>query len=169
MTKTSFRKIKEQEKEIIGKLQENSGQSIDVLSKKLGFSRQKVWRFMKRLEQGKIVWGYTAVVDPAELNRKHFTMMLKGPVPNINIEVPGIGDKDVTVESMYYVNGFGFDWQVEFTATDIAKAKDFCIAICGRGNEYLLFESLFIVKKHHITNPVLKKKVIDAHELKGLI
>jgi len=48
---------------VIEQLQRNSNESIDKIAKTCGFSRQKVWRIIKRLENNKTIWGYTAVPD----------------------------------------------------------------------------------------------------------
>ena len=55
MEKTSKKQIEEDERKIITDLQKNAKESIDVIAKKCGFSRQKVWRIIKRLEKNKII------------------------------------------------------------------------------------------------------------------
>ena len=51
MAKTSKKQIEEDERKIITELQKNAKESIDVIAKKCGFSRQKVWLVIKRLEK----------------------------------------------------------------------------------------------------------------------
>ena len=63
MPKSSKKQIDEDEKKVIAALQKNSKESIDKIAKKCGFSRQKVWRIIKRLENNQTIWGYHAVVD----------------------------------------------------------------------------------------------------------
>jgi DNA-binding Lrp family transcriptional regulator len=63
MSKSSKEQIDADEKKILWELQKNSKESIDKIAKKCGFSRQKVWRVIKRLEKDKTIWGYHAVVD----------------------------------------------------------------------------------------------------------
>ena len=58
MAKTSKKQIEEDERKIISELQKNAKESIDIIAKKCGFSRQKVWRIIKRLEKNKTIWGY---------------------------------------------------------------------------------------------------------------
>jgi DNA-binding Lrp family transcriptional regulator len=47
MPKSSAQQRIKDEKKIIGVLQSNAHESIDVIAKKCGFSRQKVWRIIK--------------------------------------------------------------------------------------------------------------------------
>jgi len=63
MPKSSKKQIDDDEKVVVQKLQKNSKESIDKIAKKCGFSRQKVWRIIKRLEKNKTIWGYHAIVD----------------------------------------------------------------------------------------------------------
>ena len=56
MPKSSKDQIDADEKKIIKELQKNSKESIDKIAKKCGFSRQKVWRVIKRLEKNKTIW-----------------------------------------------------------------------------------------------------------------
>jgi len=56
MPKSSRKQIDNDEKKILRELQKNSKESIDKIAKKCGFSRQKVWRIIKRLEKNKTIW-----------------------------------------------------------------------------------------------------------------
>ena len=51
MPKTSKEQIADDEKKIIRELQKNSKENIDKIAKRCGFSRQKAWRIIKRLEK----------------------------------------------------------------------------------------------------------------------
>ena len=51
MPKVSARQIEIDEKRVIRELQKDSNQSIDAIAKRCGFSRQKVWRMIKKLEK----------------------------------------------------------------------------------------------------------------------
>ena len=55
MPKNSSEQIDVDEKKVIRELQRNSKESIDKIAKKCGFSRQKVWRIIKRLEKNKTI------------------------------------------------------------------------------------------------------------------
>ena len=57
MTKSSRKQTDNDEKEVIRELQKNSKESIDNIAKNCGFSRQKVWRAIKRLEKNNTICG----------------------------------------------------------------------------------------------------------------
>ena len=65
------------EKKVMHELEYNANESIDVIAKKCGFSRQKVWRIKKKLESNKTIWGYHAVVDHEKLHQKSYIMLIK--------------------------------------------------------------------------------------------
>jgi hypothetical protein len=44
-------------KKVIEQLQKNSNEGIDTRGKKYGFFWQNVWRFIKRPENNKTIWG----------------------------------------------------------------------------------------------------------------
>lgn len=44
-------------KKVIEQLQKNSNEGIDSKEKKYGFFSQNIWRFIKRLENNKTIWG----------------------------------------------------------------------------------------------------------------
>jgi len=58
MPKSSKKQINEDEKKLLKVLQTSSGDNIENIAKKCGFSRQKVSRIKKRLEKDKTIWGY---------------------------------------------------------------------------------------------------------------
>jgi DNA-binding Lrp family transcriptional regulator len=77
MPKSSKQRLVHDEKKILDLLRTNANESIDVIAKKCRFSRQKVWRIIKKLEKNMTIWGYTAICDDESYNLKHFTMLIK--------------------------------------------------------------------------------------------
>ena len=61
MSKSSKEQIIDDEKKVIRELKKNAKASIDSIGKNCNFSRQKVWRIIKRLEENKTIWGYSSV------------------------------------------------------------------------------------------------------------
>jgi DNA-binding Lrp family transcriptional regulator len=61
MPKSSETRLRQDEEKILEILRTDAKASIDDIAKKCGFSRQKVWRIIKKLEEDKIIWGYTAI------------------------------------------------------------------------------------------------------------
>lgn len=170
MPKISREQVNKDAKKILVELQKNANDGIDTIAKRCGFSRQKVWRTIKQLEESRFIWGYTAIVDDKKNDLKHYTLLIKRTTKHIQEEtidvitsrkldemVSKIG---VTVESSYYVHG-EYDWVLTFTTKDIIQAKKFCESLLAlhRGviEKTILLETLFFVKNHSIMNPDSKR------------
>jgi DNA-binding Lrp family transcriptional regulator len=166
MAKTSKKQIDKDEKKVMAELEENSKGSLNILEKRLKFSRQKIWRIIQRLEKNHTIWGYTTIIDDEKRSLKNFTLMLKQSMkpmdektldtfmsPRLQELTSGIG---VSLESTYYVHG-EYDWILTFAAPDIIQAKNFCEKMMVSYPEVFermsLMETLITVRKHHIANP----------------
>ena len=55
MAKRSKKQIYEDELKVIAELQKNAKESIDIIAKNCGYSRQKVCRIINRLEENKTI------------------------------------------------------------------------------------------------------------------
>jgi len=169
MPKSSKKQIDEDEKKIIAELQKNSKESIDKIAKRCGFSRQKVWRVIKRLEKNKTIWGYNVVVDDEKLNQKSYIMLIKRsskPIGDFTDKL--IEDfkeectKKLGINVCYncYLHGH-FDWMVCFSAKDIKVAKKFSESINASYSEFIseiyMMENIFPIKTCGILNPGIKK------------
>ena len=77
MVKSSKDQIEQDEKKILSELVKNSNENIDTIAKHCGFSRQKAWRIIKKLEKSHMIWGYTAIVDEDRNHMSHFIMLIK--------------------------------------------------------------------------------------------
>ncbi|MBU0496719.1 MAG: Lrp/AsnC family transcriptional regulator [Candidatus Thermoplasmatota archaeon] len=165
MPKNSRKQIDQDEKKIIAYLQRNAKESIDTIAKKCSFSRQKVWRIIKRLEKTKTIWGYHAVIDDDKVNRHSYIMLIKRsnePMANstdkiINQTMEKRGAEiNVDVECSKLLHGI-YDWFVCFTAPDIREAKKFS-EIFNREypnliSEIHILENIFTVKNSGVINP----------------
>ena len=170
MVKVSKEQMNKDEKIILAELQNNAQESIDRLAKRCGFSRQKVWRIVKRLEKTRIIWGYTAIINEEKNDLNHYTLLVKRTTKKLDEKTIDIitsrkledivGSFGATIENSYYVNG-EYDWVITFTAADIVQAKKFCESLlalhAGVIEKTLLLETLFFVKNHYILNPESKK------------
>ena len=169
MSKNSREQIDADEKKVIRELQKNSKESIDKIAKRCGFSRQKVWRIIKRLEKNKTIWGYYAVVDNEKLDMKRYIMLIKrsnkpiGDAINkiIDLTLHFKGEEiDVDVICSSYLHGH-YDWMLIFTANDIKNAKKFSELLTKEYqhviSEIHLLEDIFSVKKCGVINPDLEK------------
>jgi len=77
MAKSSREQIHIDEMKILAELQKNSNESIDSIAKHCGFSRQKVWKTIKHLEESRMIWGYTAIVDEQLQGLQKFILLIK--------------------------------------------------------------------------------------------
>ncbi len=170
MVKVSKEQMDQDEKIILAELQNNAQESIDMLAKRCGFSRQKVWRIVKRLERTRLIWGYTAIIDDKKNEMNHYTVLIKRTTKKLDEKTVDIitsrkledivANIGVTIENSYYVNG-EFDWIVTFTALNLVQAKKFCESLLslhpGVIEKTILLETLFFVKNHYILNPESRK------------
>jgi len=166
MPRSSVEQIKEDEKKVIKKLLTDASESIDKIAKSCGFSRQKVWRIMKRLEQNNTIWGYTAVIDHEKQNQNSYIVLIKKtsvPIGAImekiiqrDLEKKYADKENIHIGESRYLNGI-YDWVICFTAKDIREAKKFCNFLSQLFEDHIsemhLLEDIFTVKKQGILNP----------------
>ena len=176
MPKSSRKQIDNDEKKILRQLQKNSKESIDKIAKKCSFSRQKVWRIIKRLENNKTIWGYRAVVDDEQINMKTYILLIKGrrlPIDNsaekdiVERTMDKLGERiGVIVEDSIWLHG-DYDWIMSFMAEDLKTAKRFYEALTQQYGENIselkLMETIVAVKKGGFDNPRVaeSKKLLD--------
>jgi len=169
MPKSSKKQIDDDEKIVIQKLQKNSKESIDKIANRCGFSRQKVWRIIKRLEKNKTIWGYHAIVDNKKIDMNSYVMLIKrtnepilGDIDKIIKEsLAEIGKQaDVNVQVNSYLHGI-YDWMFCFTAKDIRQAKKFSEMLTRQFSKYIseihILEEIFPLKKCESLNPNIDK------------
>ena len=169
MPKSSKKQIDADEKKVIRELQKNSKESIDKIAKKCEFSRQKVWRIIKRLEKNKTIWGYNVVVDNEKLDLKRYMILIKKTNAPIQETAHKIISRDIekkaddigiNIINSCYLHGV-YDWQICFTADSIAGAKRFCeilnMTYHPSIKEIDLIEVIFPVKNCRIQNPNLEE------------
>ncbi|MFA5102474.1 MAG: Lrp/AsnC family transcriptional regulator [Candidatus Thermoplasmatota archaeon] len=166
MSKSSKDQMDLDEKKVLSELVKNANNNIETIAKHCGFSRQKTWRILKRLEAKKVIWGYTAIFNEDQMQLKHFTLLVKRSMKQVNEAtidkiVSRVLDNiikpiGVTIESSSYIHG-EYDWMITFTAQDIIQAKRFSDALIsmhpGVIEKILILETLIFIKKHYIMNP----------------
>lgn len=172
MAKSSKKQIDQDEKRVIEQLQRNSNESIDKIAKTCGFSRQKVWRIIKRLENNKTIWGYTAIPDKEKQGVRHYIMLIKRsnePAGEIIGEIIEGFKKyagknlGIFVQTACMLQG-EYDALLCFTAKDVIVAKRFTEFINKKYSSYIkdimMLEDIFSVKISGMINP----KVDDLKE-----
>jgi DNA-binding Lrp family transcriptional regulator len=166
MAKSSKKKIHEDEQKVITALEENANESIGGLAKKCGFSRQKAWRIIKRLEKNNTIWGYHARVNDQKMNRNGYVLLLKLKHLPINNDLENViidgkidkyaKDKNITIEDNLWLHGV-FDTLITFYAENLKLAKEFqeIVHKSYDGNliDTHLLEQIVIIKKDGFTNP----------------
>lgn len=170
MPKRSKKQIQNDETIILGELEKNANKSINEIAKKCGFSRQKVWRIIKRLEKNNTIWGYVTIVDDEKQDLHSYILLIKRTSQPLSDElVENIIKRklensakklSITIESSFYVNGV-YDYVIFFNAEDVKQAKKLCESVNiiyeGHIKELQLLENMFPIKKCGITNPEIDK------------
>ena len=169
MPKISKKQINEDDKKFLKVLQENSGDNMESIAKKCGFSRQKLWRIKKRLEKNKTIWGYNAIVDEEKLGLKKYTMLIKKSAKPADDVVNKIIDlimhkkgKEIGINIICssYLHG-KYDWKFVFTAENIKNVKKFSEILTREYQNIIreieIMEDIFPVKKCGSINPEIKK------------
>jgi DNA-binding Lrp family transcriptional regulator len=169
MARKSINQIKKDENKILTALKQNARGSIEDIAKKYHFSRQKVWRIIKRLEESKEIWGYYTVVDEEKLNRKRFIILIKRSTEPIDNAIQKIIDLTlhekgkeigIEVEASSYLHG-RYDWMFIITAKDMKNVKRFSHLLIKEYQVWIsevhIIEDIFSVKKCGIVNPNVDK------------
>ena len=81
MSKDDNIKLSKDEEKILEELIKDSRQTPYEIAQKLGFSRQKVWRTINRLEKNKTIWGYTTVVNQIRRGYNYYFALCKAKAP----------------------------------------------------------------------------------------
>ncbi|UCF12925.1 MAG: Lrp/AsnC family transcriptional regulator [Thermoplasmatales archaeon] len=170
MPKSSKKQIDEDDKKLLKVLETSSGDNIENIAKKCGFSRQKVWRIKKRLEKDNTIWGYNAVFDDEKLDLNRYLILIKRknkPLTEMQLniitsrKVKQVSSKlGINIECSFYIHG-SYDWFIMVTAKNIRFVKKvidvFTILLKGFISEVQVEEVIFVVEKNNFNNPNLNK------------
>ena len=137
--------------EVLRNLIRDPTRSVVEIAKEMKSYRQKVWRKKKSLEDSKVIWGYTAVVDEAGLGHVMYLMLMKmKPMDRelaeliIQRQQRGAYQKQqVRLINLLYVNGT-YDWVIMFSAPNHAVARRYYDSIRMHYDDYLLEKPLMI-------------------------
>ena len=169
MPRSSNKQIEEDEHKVIQQLMEDGRQSPHEIAEKCGFSRQKVWRIINRLEEDNRVWGYTAVIDEETAGRNTYFALVKAKAPFFEIIeklIKRTKDRNAEVEVgvtllyLQFLNGL-YDWIIIFSTNDIRHAKRFCAYIQKHYETHVervdLLENVFPLIKFGKINPNIEQ------------
>lgn len=165
MARKSAAQIEEDEQKIIHELKTNARGSIEHIAKKYNFSRQKVWRIIKRLEKNKSIWGYHSIVDDENFNQQRFIVLIRRSTEPIDEAIDKLSNltdakKDanhgVTIECSSFLHG-QYDWMFIVTADTLKSLKKFTHFISKEYEKWIseicILEYIFPVVKCGIVNP----------------
>lgn len=118
---------------------------VKDMARALGTYRQKLWRRKKKLEDEKVVWGYTAVVGEERMGHVLYMVLLKmkpmtRELADLIIHRVARGEPSrqrVRLINLLYVNG-EYDWVLMFSASDHATARRYYDSLRVAYEEYLL-------------------------------
>ena len=170
MPKSSKEQIDADEKKILWELQKNSKENVEKIAKKCGFSRQKIWRVIKRLEKNKTIWGYHAVVDDNKVGLQQYFVLIKRTNKAFSKEhidsiikrviQTEIAKMEIIVENVSYVHG-DFDGIHIIRASNVVQVKKYCEILNKLSKGYIsdmkILEELFPIEKNGIVNPNIEE------------
>ena len=173
MPKSSLEQIDIDEKKVIRELEKGSNESIDTIAKRCGFSRQKVWRIIKRLEKNKTIWGYHAVIDDENIGLRQYFILIKRTSKSfskdhinsiINRELQPEAEKlGIIVEHASYVHG-DYDGIHVIRAKNVLHAKKYCEILNKYSIEFIentvILEELFPIENTYQMIPVLPIDIV---------
>lgn len=156
---------------VLNILEQHAKESAEKIAERCDLSNQKVRRIIKRLDEKKIIWGYSAITDKNRKDMKHFTLLTTRSnelldasfskeivIEKLDSYLPGL----VQIENIYMTHG-RYSGIVTFYAPDLLTAKKLVQEINKRigkyFKEYLLLETLFPIRKQGFKNPRIKELV----------
>jgi DNA-binding Lrp family transcriptional regulator len=139
------------DEKILNALMEDPTRSDMEIASALGTYRQKVWRKKTQLEEDRIIWGYTAVLDEKRLGHVSYIVLMKTkPMSDdfVNILLTRLTREEprkqnVRLTNFFYVNG-EFDWVLRFSAPDHATARRYYDTLRMLYDEHLLEKPVMI-------------------------
>jgi DNA-binding Lrp family transcriptional regulator len=170
MAKSSKEQIDEDEKKILWELQKNSKENVEKIAERCGFSRQKIWRVIKRLEKNKTIWGYHAVVDDNKIGLQQYFILIKRTIKPFSKEhidsiikrviQTEIAKMGIIIENVSYVHG-EFDGVHIIRASNVVQVKKYCEALSTLSKGYIshmiILEEMFPIEKNGIVNPNIEE------------
>ncbi len=170
MPKSSKKQIDEDEKKLLKTLQKNAGDSIEQIAKRCGFSRQKVWRIKKRLENNKTIWGHNAIIDYEKVGLKKYLILLKRtnlPIAPEKLQMTIKGDAEKELSKMGIEIDFNFllhgeyDLAMCITALGVREIMMFTNFLTKLFGKYIseskILDVIFPLQYGGIKNPNIKQ------------
>lgn len=135
--KKTKEQIKEDTDKIISSLKKH-GSNLKQVAKDTGFSRQKIWRNIKRLEEDGVICGYSTVINQRKTDKRRFILLLKRKcIPfsdGIDILDSSALQREaklsrVEIEDVMLTNGY-YDMVITVLAKSIVAVNSFNESLC---------------------------------------
>jgi DNA-binding Lrp family transcriptional regulator len=157
------------DEEIIRWLLEDPTRSLNEMAKEMNIYRQTLWRRKRKLEEGRVIWGYTAVIDENKMGNVIYLIMMKmkpmtrglADVIYRRVKNDEMSKSNIRLIDAFHVNG-EYDWILRFSAPDHATARKYYDALRVIYEEYLIEKPVivdvnFILKAEGMRNPEIEK------------
>jgi DNA-binding Lrp family transcriptional regulator len=166
MVKSRRETLIKDEQKVLEILQSNAKMNIDTIAKKCKFSRQKVWRIIKKVEKEKAIWGYSAILNDDSIEMEHYILLFKRTTKSVDKNMVNeiafekledvFQELHMRIENITYVHG-KYDGVISFWTDDLISAKkfvnQFSIHMQGLIEEIELLETIFPIRRQTIKNP----------------
>ena len=148
---------------------EDPTRSVNEIAEKLNTSRQMIWRKKKELENDKVIWGYTTVIDENKVDRElylaHFKLrplskkLIDLVIERMRSRKPE--EEGVSITEIFYA-GANFDCFIKFSAPNTKTARKYYEGLRITYGDYFLenpelYQMDFVVTKMGKLNPELQK------------
>ncbi|UCH89900.1 MAG: winged helix-turn-helix transcriptional regulator [Thermoplasmata archaeon] len=136
---------------ILNMLLEDPTKSINEMSKELKLYRQTIWRRKKKLENDKVIWGYTAVIDENKLNHIIYLVLMKmqpmskGMADTLikRLSQKGPQKQKIRLIDEFHTNG-EFDLIIRFAAPNYATARKYYDTLRLIYKDYLIEKPVIV-------------------------
>ncbi|MBU6997671.1 MAG: winged helix-turn-helix transcriptional regulator [Theionarchaea archaeon] len=158
-----------QNEDFVNELVKDPRRPLSEMAKSLGTYRQKVWRKIKELEEKRVVWGYTAVVDEERMGWKSFIILMKmEPISEKQAQllIRRVLEQEAEklkarVVDSFYMNG-AYDWIIIFAADSWATARKYYDSIRKEYKAFLtekpeLIDIVFPITRYGKINPDMER------------
>ena len=165
-SKNGSRKV--DDSEIIRWLLKDPTRSLNEMANDMKVYRQTLWRRKKKLEEDKVIWGYTAVVDENKMKNVMYLILMKMKPMSRGLAdiIYGRVTRDemsrvkVRLIDAFHVNG-EYDWILRFSAPNHATARKYYDTLRVVYEEYLIEKPVmvdvnFILKAEGKQNPEME-------------
>ena len=137
----------EEFQEVLNELIKDPTRSLRVIAKQIKSYRQHVWRQKKKLEEDRVIWGYTAIIDETKLGNLTYVMLIKFMplkremadiiIQRVNRYKKSNVEGNIRILQSVYMNG-DYDWMIMYTAPSHELARRYFNEICLDYEEWIV-------------------------------